>query len=85
MRLRWRRQARSDLRELAQRAPAQAAAVYRTAHWLAEQQFSRLGHPVAGTNERYWPVPPQGIFYRVGKGELVITRVLDTRRRREAW
>ena len=63
----------------------QAAAVYRTAHWLAEQQFSRLGHPVAGTDERYWPVPPQGIFYRIGKGELVITRVLDTRRRREPW
>ena len=85
MRLRWRRQARSDLTELAQRAPVQAAAVYRTAHWLAEQQFSRLGHPVAGTNELYWPVPPQGILYRVGKGELVITRVLDTRRRRKPW
>ena len=85
MRLRWRRQARSDLRELAERAPAQAAAVYRTAQWLAEQNFSRLGHPVAGTDERYWPVPPQGIFYRVGKGELLIIRVLDTRRRREPW
>jgi hypothetical protein len=46
----------------------QAAAVYRTAHWLAEQKFSLLGHPVAGTDERYWPVPPQGVFYRVGKG-----------------
>jgi hypothetical protein len=30
-------------------------------------------------------VPPQGTFYLVGKGELVITRVLDTRRRREFW
>jgi plasmid stabilization system protein ParE len=85
VRLRWRRQARSDLRDLAQRAPAQAAAVYRTTQWLAEQKFSRLGRPVAGTDERYWPVPPQGIFYWVGRGQLVITRVLDTRRRREPW
>jgi hypothetical protein len=73
----------ADLRDLAQRAPVQAAAVHWTAQWLAEQKFSRLGHPVGGTEERYWPVPPQGIFYRVGKGELVITRVLDTRRRRQ--
>jgi hypothetical protein len=52
-------------------------------HWLAERKFSRLGHPLAGTDQRYSPVPPQGIFYRVGKGELVITRVLDTPRQRE--
>jgi plasmid stabilization system protein ParE len=85
MRLRWEDRALEDLEEIANRAPVQAAAVVRAAEWLAAQQFARLGRNVPGTRQRYWPVPPLGIFYRVEPGELVIMAVADSRRRRVPW
>jgi len=48
--------------------------------WMAETGFS-LGHPVAGTDERYWPVPPLGVFYAIVDGELQVIEVVDRRRR----
>ncbi|MDQ6744044.1 MAG: type II toxin-antitoxin system RelE/ParE family toxin [Candidatus Dormibacteraeota bacterium] len=85
MRLRWEDGALNDLEEIAERAPVQAAAVVRAAEWLAAQQFAQLGRSVPGTGQRYWPVPPLGIFYRLESAELVIMAIADARRRRHPW
>lgn len=86
MRLVWRAQALEQLEQLAARAPVQAAAVVQAAEWLADVGFS-LGRRVPGEAGRYWPVPPQGLYYRVNRDrtELVITAVKDARRRRRPW
>ena len=53
--------------------------------WMAETGFS-LGRPIPGTEERYWPVPPLGVIYRVdGRHLLRVLRVMDGRRRTRPW
>ncbi len=86
MKLIWRVEALHQLEDLAERAPAQAAAVVRAAEWMAEVGWS-LGRRVRGDAGRYWPVPPQGFFYRVSPdaSEIVVTAVKDARRRRRPW
>ena len=82
MRLDWTERSLADLEELAERAPQQAARVYDAARWLARQRFPDLGRDVPELECRYWPVPPQGIFYVVIGGELRVIRIWDMRRRR---
>jgi hypothetical protein len=86
LRLVWRAQALEQLEHLAARAPVQAAAVVQAAEWLADVGYS-LGRSVPGDAGLYWPVPPQGFYYRVNRDrtELVITAVKDARRRRRPW
>lgn len=86
MKLVWRAQALQQLEALAQRAPAQAEAVLRAAEWMVEVGYS-LGRRAPGDAGLYWPVPPQGFYYRVNpdRTELVITAVKDARRRRRTW
>lgn len=86
MRLVWRPAALRQLERLAERAPAQASAVVAAAEWLAEVG-GPLGRHTAGDAGLYWPVPPQGLFYRVSRDgqEVVITAVKDARRRRRSW
>lgn len=48
--------------------------------WMAETGFS-LGHRIPDTDERYWPVPPLGVFYAVVGDELQVIEVVDRRRR----
>jgi len=53
--------------------------------WMAETGFS-LGRSIPGTTERYWPVPPLGVIYRVEGGQLLrVLRVVDNRQRRGQW
>ncbi|MGI8847579.1 MAG: hypothetical protein ACR2GX_04845 [Candidatus Dormibacteria bacterium] len=54
--------------------------------WMAMIGYS-LGRRVSGDAGLYWPVPPQGFFYRINADgtELVITAVIDARRRAERW
>ena len=87
MRLVWSRQALAQLERLADRAPGQAVAVYDAMRWMADLGASSLGRPVQGRNERYWPVPPQGVFYRISKDgrDLIVVAVRDARRRRRPW
>lgn len=86
MRLIWNQQALAQLKRLAERAPGQAVAVYDAMRWMADLGVS-LGRSVPGRNERYWPVPPQGVFYRIGKDgrDLIVVAVRDARRRRSPW
>jgi hypothetical protein len=85
LKLRWTEEASRDLIELPERSPRRAAAVLAAMEWMAKGGFS-LGRPVANEDEdRYWPVPPLGVFYRVDGDVLVVSAVVDTRRRREAW
>lgn len=85
MRFRWSEEASRDLIELAERTPRRAAAVMAAMEWMAKVGFS-LGRQVAGElDERYWPVPPLGVFYHVEDDVLFVSAVVDTRRRREAW
>ena len=49
---------------------------------MAGTGFS-LGRRVG--EDRYWPVPPLGVFYHVEDDVLHVTAVVDTRRRRDAW
>ena len=53
--------------------------------WMADTGFS-LGRSIPGTDERYWPIPPLGVIYRIeGRRRLRVIRVIDTRQRREPW
>jgi plasmid stabilization system protein ParE len=81
LRLRWTDHALADLEELVERAPGQAGTVYEAVNWLARQRFPNLGRHVPEMDCRYWPVPPQGVFYSVEGGELQVLRIWDTRRR----
>ena len=85
MRLRWTDPALADLLELADRAPAQAAAVVRAVDWLAGLRTPAVGRYVAELDALYWPVPPQGVAYLVERGEIVILGIYDARRRRQPW
>jgi hypothetical protein len=85
LRLRWTEQASRDLIELASRSPKRAAAVLAAMEWMARVGFS-VGRSVADdVDELYWPVPPLGVYYHVEDDLLVVSAVVDTRRRREAW
>ena len=48
--------------------------------WMAETGLS-LGRPVSETDERYWPIPPLGVFYAINGGYLEVMEVVDRRRR----
>jgi hypothetical protein len=83
----WTPLAVKQLERLAHRAPGQAVAVFNVVEWLAARSsMPALGRPdPAGRRRRYWPVPPQGIFYAVRGGRLVVLEVRDARRRRVPW
>jgi plasmid stabilization system protein ParE len=85
VRLRWSDPALADLGELADRAPAQAAAVVRAAEWLAHLKTPAIGRYIPEFEALYWPVPPQGIVYNVEGDEVIIERIRDSRRRLEPW
>lgn len=78
----WSDDAWEEWFRLADRAPAQALAVYRGIAWLAARpEFPFLGHPDPdGRDRRGWPVPPHTIFYRWEKGELIVLEIADKRR-----
>jgi hypothetical protein len=86
VRLVWNRKALAQLERLSKRAPGQALAVYDAMRWMADLGVS-LGRPVPRHNERYWPVPPQGVLYRVSKdgGDLIVVAIRDARRRRRPF
>ena len=78
MRLDWSARALADLQCAAEWSRGQAEAVVNAMEWMAETGFS-LGRPIPGTGERYWPVPPLGVIYRVeGRRLLIVLRVIDT-------
>jgi len=55
--------------------------------WMAKTGFS-LGRRVTGgiiRDQRYWPVPPQGVYYHVEEDLSIVTAVADARLRREPW
>jgi hypothetical protein len=79
-RLIWSDRALTYLEQLAERAPGQAAAVVTTMEWLAASGFA-LG-PEVRPGIRYWPVPPQGVYYAPRGRDLHVARVVDVRRRR---
>jgi hypothetical protein len=83
--MRWTDGALAELSDLADRAPAQAAAVVEAIEWLARQPFGSIGRMVRDRGWRYWPVPPQGVFYETMEGELIVHAVEDGRRRRRPW
>jgi plasmid stabilization system protein ParE len=85
LRLRWTEDASQDLIEIAGHSPRPAAAVIAAMEWMTKVGFS-LGRQVdREIDERYWPVPPLGVFYHVEEDVLVVSAVIDNRRRREAW
>lgn len=82
MKLLWEDQALADLRELAEWSQPRARAVVDAMEWMARVGFS-LGRAVG--EERYWPVPPLGVFYVIHQDVIYVTAVVDARRRRQAW
>jgi hypothetical protein len=73
--------------ELAERAPGQAIAVLDAMNWMAELGFS-LGRSVGygrARKERYWAVPPQGVYYYRDGDLLIVTALRDARRRLGPW
>jgi len=81
VRLVWSRRALRDLERAAGWSSDQAAAVVNAMEWMAGSGFS-VGRRAGDTEERYWPVPPLGVFYRVDGDTLRVLRVIDARRRR---
>ena len=86
MRLVWSPRALNGLRRVADRAPGQAAAVVEAMEWMADLDVS-LGRHVPSSSDLYWPVPPQGVFYRISEDgrDLVVVAIRDARRRRRPW
>lgn len=85
MRLDWSARALHDLECAADWSRGQAEAVVNAMEWMADTGFS-LGRSIPGTDERYWPIPPLGVIYRIeGRRRLRVIRVIDTRQRREPW
>lgn len=85
MRAVWRNRAIDDLENLASRAPSQAAAVVAAVEWLAAMERAGVGRVVGAYGLRYWPVPPQGIYYYPRGDDLIVARIRDARRRRIPW
>jgi plasmid stabilization system protein ParE len=85
LRLLWTDAALAQLEALADRAPAQAAAVVRAMEWMAARDMGDLGRRVPGRRRRYWPVPPQGVYYSAERGQLIVYEVRDARRRRNPF
>jgi hypothetical protein len=79
-RLSWSDSALRYLEQLHDRAPGQAEAVVNAMEWMAEAGFA-LG-PEVRSGRRYWPVPPQGVYYAERHRILYVERVVDVRRRR---
>jgi hypothetical protein len=71
LRLNWSDEALDDLGMLAERAPVQTRKVLDA----ARQRFPDLGRYVPEVDCRYWAVPPQGLFYKVDRGGLLVIRV----------
>ena len=82
MKLVWEDAALEDLRELAEWSQPRARAVVEAMEWMAGVGFS-LGRVVG--DDRYWPVPPLGVFYHLEAGVIYVTAVIDARGRRESW
>jgi hypothetical protein len=84
---RWKPKAAAQWDRLAERAPNQAIAVFRAIEWLAARRgMADLGRrDPDGKKRRYWPVPPQGIFYAVRGETLWVLEIRDARRRRTPW
>ena len=73
--------------ELATRRVIWFAVTLQAMEWMARTGFS-LGRRVSGgtiRDQRYWPVPPQGVYYHVEADLLIVTAVVDARLRRVAW
>jgi len=83
----WTQLATKQLRRLTERAPGQAIAVYDAVQWLAGRSaMAALGRADPdGRRRRYWPVPPQGVFYAVRNRRLWVLEIRDARRRRAPW
>ncbi len=83
----WKPLAAKQWDRLAERAPAQAIAVFHAIEWLAARPgMAELGRrDSSGRDRRYWAVPPQGIFYVVRDGRLWVLEIRDARRRRMPW
>lgn len=84
MRLIWTDTALGQLEAAAAWSPTQAQAAVNAMEWMARSGFS-LGRLAADPDERYWPVPPLGVFYLIAPDQLKVLRVVDIRRRREPW
>jgi hypothetical protein len=81
----WTETALAQLEKLAERAPAQVAAVVRAMDWMAARDMGKLGRRIPGRRRRYWPVPPQGVYYQARHGELIVHEIRDARRRRSPF
>jgi hypothetical protein len=58
--------------------------VVRAMEWIAARDMGEPGRRVSG-RRRYWPVPPQGVFYDARRGELIVYEIRDARRRRNPY
>jgi hypothetical protein len=79
LRLLWEPQALEDLAAAAEWSQLQARAVVQAMERMAELGWS-LGKSTGMRDERYWPVRPLGVFYRVAGPSLMVMRVIDLRR-----
>lgn len=81
MKLVWEPTALDDLAVAVEWSELQARAVVDAMERMAQLGFS-LGKSTDRLGVRYWPVPPLGVFYSVGGGELRVLQVVDVRRLR---
>lgn len=79
VRLTWEPDALDDLARAAQWSLPQAHAVVEAMQRMAASGWS-LGRPTIAPEQRYWPVPPLGVVYRVIADDLRVLAVVDVRR-----
>jgi hypothetical protein len=79
VRLLWEPDALDDLARAADWSVPQARAVVQAMERMAASGWS-LGRSTLAPDQRYWPVPPLGVIYRVVGDELRVLAVVDLRR-----
>ena len=84
MRLDWWPAALADLAALAERAPVTARRVVSAVETFASWGFPDIGVPLPGRRERFLVVSTQLVIYQVAFNRVVVTRVVDARKRRQS-
>lgn len=63
-------------------APPSTASSAGGSGWIRPADRWSLGRPTLDPDLPFWPVPPQGVVYRVAGDELIVPAVIDPRRLR---
>jgi hypothetical protein len=84
--VRWSKEAKAQLKAIAQRAPRQAGGLYDAVYALARQPFPGMYREIEGRpGEHVLTVSPLFAVYMVTARRLTVLSVEDARQQQEPW